>query len=491
MTARVRIGVSSSPMRRPCTLLVVTVVACAGGEGGRTGGFETESDGFGSVGGSDTGQPTSLVTTIDPSSSDTASTNLTQADDDEGNGPAECGNGDLELNEDCDDGNTADGDGCNADCTPSGQVLWEQTIGGGMMASDDGYDVIADAEGNFVVVGATGAAEGVASGKDGWARRYSPMGGTYWTVTHTGPGGGDDQLHGVVLDVDGSAYVGGYHRAADDTNDAVVRKIDTFGADAWTSTFDAPDATSTIVQAVAIDAEGDVLVVGYANVTAAGRDAVLRKYTPDGTAVWTRTYGGDALGHDLAYDVTTTTNGSLYVVGYETVDGEGRNMWLGKYDTDGNLLWSRGYNGIASLDDQLVGVTAGPDDEVYVCGYESSVDIPWHSFVRRYDADGNIQWTDEFLGETAEGAHCYGIALAPNGDLVTTGGEIDTMIRDVMLRRYTGDGEIRWGRHIAGGAMGPDYGRSIAIDDTGLIYVTGSIDTGADARDIWVARVSP
>jgi cysteine-rich repeat protein len=479
-------------MRRRSPLLAVALVACAGGEGGRTGGFETESDGsVGSVGDSGAAQSTILATTFDPSSSETASTNLTQADDDDGNGPVECGNGDLELGEDCDDGNTVDGDGCNGDCTPSGQVIWEQTVGGEMMAVDEGLDVVADGEGNFVVVGYTGAAEGVASGNDGWIRRYSPMGGAYWTVVHTGPGGGSDQMFGVALDDDGSAYVGGFHSAADGTNDAVVRKVDTFGADAWTSTFDAPDSTSTIVQGVAVDGDGDVVVVGYASVTGAGRDTVLRKYTPDGTPVWTRTYGGDALGHDVAFDVSTTANGSLYVAGYETVDGEGRNMWLGKYDTDGNLLWSRVYNGIASLDDQLVGVVAGPEGEAYVCGYESAMDIPWHSFVRRYDADGNIEWTDDFTGDSAEGAHCYGIARTPGGDLIVTGGEIDAMIRDVMMRRYTADGEVRWSRHIPGGALGPDYGRAIATDDEGLIYVTGSIDTGVDARDIWVARVSP
>lgn len=477
--------------------LLLALVACAGGEGGRTGGLETESDGSvgGSSGTADTIASTSPSSTLDPTldsaSSDTASTNLTQADDDEGNGPAECGNGDVEINEECDDGNTEDSDGCNADCTPSGAVLWEQTVGGEMMAVDEGMDIASDDQGNFVVVGYTGAAEGVASGKDGWIRRYSPMGGAYWTATHTGPGGRDDHLYGVALDGDGSAYVGGYHSAADETNDAVVRKIDTFGADVWTSTFDAPDATGTIVQAVAVDGTGNVIVVGYAGISGAGRDTVLRKYTPDGTAVWTRMYGGAALGHDVAYDVSPTSSDSLYVVGYETVDGEGRNMWLGKYDTDGNLLWSRVYNGIASLDDQLVGVAAGPDDEAYVCGYESSVDIPWHSFVRRYDADGNIEWTDDFTGETGEGAHCYGIAVAPNGDLVVTGGEIDTMVRDVMIRRYTADGELRWGRHLSGGAMGPDYGRSITTDDDGLIYVTGTVDTGVDARDIWVARLSP
>jgi cysteine-rich repeat protein len=477
-------------MRLTCSMLLV-VAACASGEGARDNDLETESDGsVGSTGSADTANPGTLSTTFDPSTDGTepVTTIATQADDDDGGGPAECGNGNVEINEDCDDGNTEDSDGCNADCTPSGSVLWEQTVGGGAMAVDEGFGVVGDDEGNFTVVGYTGSAAGPT---DGWIRRYSPMGGAYWTATHAGAGLGNDHMFGVVLDDEGAAYIGGYESAADATNNAVLRKIDTFGADLWTSSFDAPGATSTIIQGVAIDADGAVIVVGYNDSMTASNEIMLRKYSPDGMPEWTRSYGGAALGSDVAHGVSAIGNGSLYVAGYESVVAEGTNMWLGKYDTDGNLLWSRSYHGAASLDDYLIGVVAGPDGEAYVCGYESSVNYPWHSFVRRYDSDGNIEWTDEFLGETGEGSHCFGIAVAPNGDVVVTGGEMNAEIRDVMVRRYTADGTVRWSRHLPGGAMGPDYGRSVSIDGDGLIYVTGAIDTGVDARDIWVARISP
>jgi len=316
-------------------------------------------------------------------------------------------------------------------------VLWEQTIGTGVMAVDEGFGVVGDDEGNFTVVGYTGSLEGPTNG---WIRRYSPMGGAYWTATHAGAGLGNDHMFGVVLDDDGAAYIGGYESAADLTNNGLLRKIDTFGADLWSSSFDAPGATSTIVQNVAIDGEGAVIVVGYNDSVAASNEIMLRKYSADGMPVWTRGYGGTALGSDVAHGVSTTANGSLYVAGYESVAAEGTNMWLGKYDTDGNLLWSRSYNGAASLDDYLISVVT---------------------------------------------------AIAPNGDLVVTGGEMNAEIRDVLIRRYTAAGDMRWSRHIPGGAMGPNYGRSVMIAGDGMIYVTGSIDTGVDARDIWVARISP
>lgn len=45
-----------------------------------------------------------------------------------GPGP-HCGDGEMQAGyEDCDDENAADGDGCNADCTASGTVLWSTTL---------------------------------------------------------------------------------------------------------------------------------------------------------------------------------------------------------------------------------------------------------------------------------------------------------------------------------------------------------------------------
>jgi cysteine-rich repeat protein len=478
------------PVRTLACSTIAMLCACAGAAGGReSGDNETETEAsVGSTAGSDPSDPSSPSSTASAGGSSTDEPTLTNADDDDGNGAAECGNGMLELNEDCDDGNTEDSDGCNADCTPSGSILWSQTVGSGVLAVDEGFDVVADEDGNFTVVGYLGTMAGPI---DGWIRRYSPMGGAYWTLSHAGPGGGADQILGVALADDGAAYLAGYESAADMTNNALLRKVDTFGADLWTSSFDAPGGTNTVVERVTVDESGSVIVVGYTDSMSAGQEVMLRKYTPDGMAVWTRSYGGDANGNDVGMAVAATSAGSLYVVGYESVPAEGTNMWLGKYDTDGNLLWARSYNGVASLDDYLTGVVTDANDNAFVCGYESSVNYPWHSFVRQYDEDGNIVWTDQFLGETSEGAHCNGIASAPNGDLVVTGGVMNMMIRDVLVRRYTSAGEVRWSEHIPGGAMGPDYGRGVMVDGSGTIYVAGSVDTGADVRDIWVARLSP
>ena len=74
---------------------------------------------------------------------------------------------------------------------------------------------------------------------------------------------------------------------------------------------------------------------------------------------------------------------------------------------------------------------------------------------------------------------------------MTTGGEMVAAVRGVMVRKYGPDGTALWNVVIPGGAAGPDYGREVDIGAGEQIFVTGSMDTGADVRDIFLALLTP
>src|SRR5690606_31737657 len=58
-----------------------------------------------------------------------------------------CGNGVVDEGEECDDGNTINGDGCNADCRPSETLEWSVVYDGGN-GDDCAEAVAADSAGN-------------------------------------------------------------------------------------------------------------------------------------------------------------------------------------------------------------------------------------------------------------------------------------------------------------------------------------------------------
>ncbi len=467
----------------------VTLPTSGGSEGtteassgtGTSGGTST-SDTTTSAGEStSTGEGTETATTEMATGTTTGESTTTGA-------PVGCGDGLVDGDELCDDGNQVDGDGCNADCRPSGELLWSDQIGSGLGKDDDGFDVAVDGFANLYV---TGYVSTEAAGRDVWIRKYDELGDELWTQTYDGSASGSDQGRGIVVEDSELFYVGGLTAVELASSNTWLRRHGADGSTLWTKTYDGPVMGSDIIRALAKGPGNQVLAVGHHSVGEGMQDVWMRRYSDTGSVLWTRTYSGAALGNDQGEAAVFAPDGSIYVVGNETVAGEGYNMWLSKLDADGNILWTRQRNGPSNKGDYLRGVTVDPSGDVIVCGYEGMVDIPWQSWVRRYDADGIIVWTDVYSGETEEGAHCFGIERDLDGDYVMTGGENVDGVRRVMIRKLSPEGEPRWARTIEPVSVGPDFGREVAIGPDNSIYVGGSVISVDDARDIWVGRLSP
>ncbi len=74
---------------------------------------------------------------FDASMLDTTTPEDTGIPDDDGGTPAECGNGDVEGTEECDDGNTTSGDGCSSTCrTEAGEECGDGTLQAGEQCDD-------------------------------------------------------------------------------------------------------------------------------------------------------------------------------------------------------------------------------------------------------------------------------------------------------------------------------------------------------------------
>ena len=399
-----------------------------------------------------------------------------------------CGDAQVDPPELCDDGDMVDGDGCNSDCQPSGQLLWSTSFAGMLGLTDEGLGCDVDGTGSIYVVGLVGI---TADDEDLWLRKYAATGEPLWTQTYAGPAKLKDQGRAVVVDPAELVYVAGLANVVDQGNNVLVRKYAADGMPVWTKSFNGAAMLADVASAAALTPDG-LLVGGATAVTGAGNDSWLRKYSPEGAVMWTRGHAGAAKGHDETNAVAVSDDGAyFYAAGTETVVGEARNLWLGKYDIDGNQLWSRLYNGAASKDDYLLGAVALADGGVVVCGYETAVGIPWSSFLRRYDGDGLVVWTEVDDGPEAAGALCYGLGLASNGDLLFAGATLQAGTREPRLRRLIADGTPLWSTVVVGAGPGASQARCVREAPDGTVIAVGGIDEGTDGRDVWVARFSP
>ncbi|MDH4338376.1 MAG: SBBP repeat-containing protein [Candidatus Krumholzibacteria bacterium] len=259
---------------------------------------------------------------------------------------------------------------------PDGTHLWSQ--GFGDFDDDMGYAVATDASGNVIVTGHFsevvdfGGGPLVSNGfSDIFVAKYSPTGTHLWSQAFGGTN--FDDGNSVATDASGNVFVtGSFWSVADfgggpvlsaGFNDIFVAKYSPLGAHLWSQTFG--NGGSDVGRSVATDASGNVFVTGHFSgtvdfgggplVSAGSNDIVLAGYSPTGTHLWSRRFGGTS--SDSGNSVATDASGNVFMTGIfrGTVDfGGGPLVSAGDYDIviarygpTGTHRWSRrfGSNG--------------------------------------------------------------------------------------------------------------------------------------------------
>jgi hypothetical protein len=186
-----------------------------------------------------------------------------------------------------------------------------------------------------------------------------------------------------------------------------------------------------------VDGSGNVYVTGSEWVSGQSDNIWVRKYDSVGNAVWTRTHNGTANSQDRGYAVGVDGSGNVYVTGSETVTEQSSNIWIRKYDSDGNVVWTRTYNGAANLEDKGYGIAVDGQGNVYVAGSEYVVGEEDNVWVRKYNSDGNVVWTRTYNGAANGNDGGHGIAVDASGNVYVTGSEYVTGEEDnIWVRKY-------------------------------------------------------
>ena len=192
---------------------------------------------------------------------------------------------------------------------------------------------------------------------------------------------------------------------------------------------------------------------GTVSLTSAGlRDIFVAKYTDAGALVWAKRMGDS--GSDAGNAIVVDGSGNVYLTGSfaGTVDfdpGPGtvsltsaglRDIFVSKLDPDGNLAWAKHMGG-------------NNND----FGYGIAV-----------DAAGNVYTTGTFGSGTADfdpGPAIFNLPFA--------GGS-----HDIFVSKLDNSGNFVWAKGVGG--IFEDGGKSIALDGSGNVYVTGSFRDTVD-----------
>lgn len=246
---------------------------------------------------------------------------------------------------------------------------------------------------------------------------------------------------------------------------------------------------------VAAGPDGEVVVAAATEGSLAGdhqgqRDVYLARYSAGGDPVWSLQVGGPK--NDSPLGVSVAPDGSIYVGGFTEGDFAAANqgsadVWLARFDTDGNELWRRQFGGPAW--DRGFDVTAF-DGGAYITGYTASTLDPdtdlggFDGFAARYDADGNQQWIRHIGTDATDWGQ--GSALAPDGGLYMTGYTEGALSgshagdKDLFAARIHADGSLAWTTQLGTAAL--DWTQGVGVGPEGGMLIAGSTE-GAFAAD--------
>jgi hypothetical protein len=414
----------------------------------------------------------------------------------------------------------------------SGFYQWHTFYGSS--SPDTGYGVAVDGSGEVYVAGsskATWQADGTPprhahSGDGDLAVLKLDSGGVYQWHTFYGSSS-PDAGYGIAVDNSGEVYIVGSsevtwqvdgtppRHAHSGDSDLAVLKLNSSGVYQWHTFYGS--SSSDTGYGVALDGSGDVYIVGHSSVMwegdggrpplnpgppgPKGMELVVLKLDNSGLYQWHTCHGTGS--NDWGIAVAVDGNGDVYVTGRSEAAWQGDSgqsplhshsgdgdLVVVKLDSNGVYQWHTFY-GSSTLDEGW-GITIDANGDVYVTGFSYGTwqadggAAPLHAHsggsdlvVLKLDSSGAYQWHTFYPGQGR------GITVDSSGDVYVTGISYGTWQGDgeeSPLHGYNGDEDLvvlkldsagiyQW--HTFYGSYRTDYGKAIAIDFSGDVYITG------------------
>lgn len=341
----------------------------------------------------------------------------------------------------------------------------------------DVRSVTTDPWGNVYVTGSFSSDLGIDSVKlssigwssDAYLLKFDPDGNAIW-----GKSAGGDRMEycfNVETDAEGNVYIAGHFCSN-------------------TATFDSITLINTYQTPYIDDSRFDVFTA---------------KYTSDGDVVWAKSGGG--IYHDHALSLCTDNAGNSYTFGYfqspivvfdslRLANTGNRDLFLIKYDSDGNLVW--GKSAVGDGQDDPWSVTSDSENNVYIGGSYRSSSITFDDttlvntstnfdiYLVKFTSEGDFIWARSAVGDQWD--NIDGIAIDDEDNIYITGffrsdslcfdpvtlhlSESDGPNKDMFLLKLDNEGRAQWGTSSEGGAW--IYPNGIATYGSSTISVTGT-----------------
>ena len=238
-----------------------------------------------------------------------------------------------------------------------------------------------------------------------------------------------------------------------------------------------------------LDQDGNIIVAGYVSVPGQGKDIWLAKYDSNLVLLDSITIDGPASGDDEGYTIALDGSGYFYVIGYMTETGEDHNIWLAKFDTDLVLQRQITVNGSENSTDDGYGILFDGAGYLYVAGTLTETGEGYNIWIAKYDTDLVLQTSTTLNGPGNSTDKGRFLALDGNGNLFVSGSATPLSSRySIWLGKFDTDLNLQDDLIIEGTGTGEDKGYGIVFNGIDTLYVTGTMTESAQSYNIWLAK---
>ncbi|MFX1497214.1 MAG: SBBP repeat-containing protein [Promethearchaeota archaeon] len=218
---------------------------------------------------------------------------------------------------------------------------------------------------------------------------------------------------------------------------------------------------------IAIDSSDAIYITGRTWDIYVGYQAALIKYDTLGNIIWSRIW--DGVNDVRSFGVVIDSSDNVYMGGYGTLGLGAFDLFLVKYNSLGTIQWSRIWGG--SNYERIYGITVDSSDNVYLVGETESWGAGNEDMVLiKYDNAGTLQWNRTWGLSGSDIAYTVGTDNSDNVYMVgTTTSFIGSLQWNIV--KYNSGGTLLWNR--TWGAFGNNYAYGIAFDSSDNVYIAG------------------
>jgi len=334
--------------------------------------------------------------------------------------------------------------------------------------------VTVDKDGNLITAGTYEKRDQRGAQKDIVVRKSDPLGRILWEVKFGLDRSLNDFVQNVVTDSIGDVYISASTPTNGRSNFALVRLSGATGAQVWKKILPTPDQANPLQIALAPD--GSIVQTGGGGTN--GRERFLTvKWSNTGNVLWQKTWSNDPSGDRSAQALSIAPNGDITVVGYANVPNRGHEQAIIRYDANGNERWVTLTGGTTNPSrDRAMSVTTFSNGDAIVGGSEYVQGSAFSLTVMRLNAaTGAITWKFQALDPRNLNGEVTGIALF--GDTIYAGlaANPGNTGDDLGVVALSDAGERKWATWLTGSGRSVDIFSGITTDIYGDIYIAGAI----------------